>query len=114
MRDMMEANSMCTRMLAKSLYNTVPSFIVWRKWNGPDLTDICFPENFELKAVYKEDILGGLVVLSGEGLRSDSSWEDELYRPVSRGKKSVPISTVPYAFWGNRQPGEMTVWIREK
>ncbi|WP_179089898.1 glycoside hydrolase family 127 protein [Paenibacillus sp. FSL A5-0031] len=82
--------------------------------NGPDLTDICFPEDSELTAVYKEDVLGGIVVLNGEGLRSDFCWEDDLYRPVTRKKKSVPILAVPYAFWGNRKPGEMTVWIREK
>lgn len=83
--------------------------------NGPDLTDICLPENSEWIAAYREDVLGGIVVLSGEGLRSDDSWrEDELYRPVARQKKSVQVSAVPYAYWGNREPGEMTVWIREK
>ncbi|MFC4597608.1 glycoside hydrolase family 127 protein [Cohnella hongkongensis] len=82
--------------------------------NGPDLTDICFPAESEFAAAYREDVLGGVVVLSGEGLRSDPGWEDELYRPVARRKHSVPISAVPYAFWGNRKPGEMIVWIREK
>jgi len=82
--------------------------------NGPDLTDICLPVDSELIAAYRENVLGGIVVLSGEGLRSDLSWKDELYRPVTRKKKSVQISAVPYAFWGNRKPGEMTVWIREK
>jgi DUF1680 family protein len=82
--------------------------------NGSDLTDICLSEDSEFIAVNREDVLGGIVVLSGEGLRSDLSWEDELYRPVKRKKKSVPITAVPYAYWGNRTPGEMLVWIREK
>ncbi len=82
--------------------------------NGPDLTDICFPENSDFKAEYREDVLGGIVALTGEGQRSDLSWEDELYRPVTRKKKSVPVTAVPYAYWGNREPGEMTVWIRER
>jgi len=82
--------------------------------NGPDLTDICLPADSEIIALYREDILGGIVVLSGEGLRSDLSWKDELYRPVTRKKMSVPVSAVPYAFWGNRKPGEMLVWTREK
>lgn len=82
--------------------------------NGSELTDICLPVDSEFVATYREDILDGIVVLSGEGLRSDISWKDELYRPVIREEKSVKISAVPYAYLGNRKPGEMTVWIREK
>lgn len=82
--------------------------------NGPDLTDICLPVNAEFQASYRDDILGGIVVLSGQGLRSDPSWKDELYRPVIREERSVTITAVPYAYWGNREPGEMTVWIRSK
>ncbi|RUS43825.1 glycoside hydrolase family 127 protein [Cohnella sp. AR92] len=82
--------------------------------NGPELTDIRLPADSELSAAYREDVLGGIVVLSGEGLRSEPDWEGELYRPVMRKRTSVPISAVPYAYWGNRTPGEMAVWIREK
>ncbi|WEK53567.1 MAG: glycoside hydrolase family 127 protein [Candidatus Cohnella colombiensis] len=82
--------------------------------NGSDLTDISLPVDSEFIAEYREDVLDGIVVLSGGGQRSDLSWKDELYRPVKREKMSVPISAVPYAFWGNRKPGEMAVWIREK
>jgi len=82
--------------------------------NGSDLTDICLAEDAEFIPEFREDVLGGMVVLTGEGLRSDDSWKDELYRPVMRGKNSVRITAIPYAFWGNREPGEMTVWIREK
>ncbi|MDI4647934.1 glycoside hydrolase family 127 protein [Cohnella hashimotonis] len=83
--------------------------------NGADLTDISLAEDAELVAEYREDLLGGTVVLTGEGLRSEEhSWRGELYRPVNRQKNGVRITAVPYAYWGNRQPGEMTVWIREK
>lgn len=82
--------------------------------NGADLTDICLAEDAEFVPEFREDVLGGIVVLTGEGLRSDDSWNDELYRPVMRNKNSVRIAAIPYAYWGNREPGEMTVWIREK
>jgi DUF1680 family protein len=82
--------------------------------NGSDLTDICLPVNADFEVSYKDDILGGIVVLSGQGLRSDLSWKDELYRPVIREDRSVKVIAVPYAYWGNRKPGEMTVWIRSK
>ncbi|WP_438444169.1 glycoside hydrolase family 127 protein [Gorillibacterium sp. sgz5001074] len=81
--------------------------------NGPDLTDICLVEGSEFKPEYREDLLGGIVVLTGEGLRSEHTWANELYRPVIRSKTSVPVSAIPYALWGNRKPGEMTVWVRE-
>ncbi|WP_040949894.1 glycoside hydrolase family 127 protein, partial [Gorillibacterium massiliense] len=82
--------------------------------NGSELTDICLAEDSEFIPEYREDVLGGIVVLSGEGLRSDPSWKNDLYRPVKRNKISVPIVAIPYAFWGNRTTGEMMVWIREK
>ncbi|WP_338130531.1 hypothetical protein [Cohnella ginsengisoli] len=68
--------------------------------NGADLTDICLAQDAEFVPEYREDVLGGVVVLTGEGQRSDDSWRGELYRPVSRGKNSVRITAIPYAYWG--------------
>jgi DUF1680 family protein len=83
--------------------------------NGSDLTDISLAEASEFMPEYREDVLGGIVVLTGEGQRSDDrSWNGELYRPVLRSRMNVRITAIPYAYWGNREPGEMTVWVREK
>ena len=32
--------------------------------------------------------------------------------PVPKTPQSVPLTAVPYCLWGNREPGEMQVWIR--
>lgn len=82
--------------------------------NGADLTDIRLPVDTQIKAEYREDMLGGIVVLSGEGQRSDPSWNDQLYRKVRRENNNARLTAVPYAYWGNREAGEMTVWIREQ
>ena len=44
------------------------------------------------------------------------AWQGHLYRPGGTTRPAaVPaaITAVPYCLWANRQPGEMTVWIRE-
>ncbi len=58
---------------------------------------------------------GGLrdsVTVEAEGLRLQ--WSGGLYS--TRAPDSVPckLKFVPYCFWGNREPGEMTVWVTAK
>lgn len=83
--------------------------------NGDDLADLRLSETAELKAVYKKEILDGVVLIQSEGYRSDlTAWEGKLYGEAEGSKIKTEISAVPYAYWGNRQPGEMLVWIRNE
>jgi len=82
--------------------------------NGPHLHDIALPRDTMLRAEFDEDLLGGVVVISGEALRRDTSdWDSKLYQPAPSATKSVPFKAIPYYAWANRTPGEMLVWIRE-
>ncbi|MEW6048638.1 MAG: beta-L-arabinofuranosidase domain-containing protein [Bacillota bacterium] len=83
--------------------------------NGPNLPAIVLPRDSALEAHWEPDFLGGVVVVTGSGMRVDeSSWEGELYRPVGHTRaRPVDVTAVPYATWGNRKPGEMLVWLRE-
>ena len=75
-------------------------------------SDATFTENFQ------SEILGGTIVLetTGEKLidHCDPSEFGQLplYRTVRPGFAPVKLKFVPYYLWGNRQPGEMMVWIR--
>lgn len=41
-------------------------------------------------------------------------WSGELYREQPAATSMLlPTALVPYAFWGNRGPGEMSVWLPE-
>jgi DUF1680 family protein len=64
--------------------------------------DICLPPEAKLRAEWCPDLLGGIVVIRGQGRRQVGS-EDA----------SADLTAVPYAVWANRDVGEMDVWLRE-
>ncbi|OAS86597.1 MULTISPECIES: glycoside hydrolase family 127 protein [Metabacillus] len=83
--------------------------------NGKNLPSIFLPRDAELKAKFEEDLLEGIVIISGQAERiEEAGWEDKLYRPVDDHTRKVEIKAVPYYAWCNRQPGEMIVWVNEK
>ncbi|WP_019637069.1 glycoside hydrolase family 127 protein [Paenibacillus fonticola] len=84
--------------------------------NGADLTDIRLnlSSSSDFKAEYRDDLLGGVVIIRAEGERSDLRyWEGKLYDGFQPAYVTVPVVAVPYAHWGNRKPGEMLVWMRQ-
>lgn len=83
--------------------------------NGKNLWSIALTADTKLTAEFAANLFGGVVIIKGQALRADDSlWGDSLYRPLSDQTKTVSIQAVPYCFWGNRQPGEMVVWINRK
>ena len=36
-----------------------------------------------------------------------------LYRIVRPERKEAVVRMIPYCYWGNRETGEMQVWMRE-
>ena len=82
--------------------------------NGGRLWGLGLPPGAPLEARFDPDLLGGTGVIEGPALRrSDSGWADELYSSAAPADLPARIRAVPYRVWGNRGPGEMTVWIRE-
>ncbi len=82
--------------------------------NGPNLPALALPRQASLTAHDEPSLLGGVVVIDGEGTRlSTEGWPGQLYRPAPPQIEHVPIRAIPYYAWGNRAPGEMLVWIRE-
>jgi len=76
--------------------------------------DASRPRDATLKTEFDENLLGGVVVITGEARRRDmSGWEDKLYQPAWPSTRTVQFKAVPYYAWANRTPGEMLVWIRE-
>ena len=82
--------------------------------NGTNLPDIVLPTRSELNAEYDEKLLGGVVTINVDALKTDMTlWKENLYKPVEYNTKKIRIKAVPYYTWNNRKPGEMFVWIRE-
>jgi DUF1680 family protein len=64
--------------------------------NGGRVLDLVLPKAGELEAAFREDLLGGVVAVTGR---------------ARRGRGEVPFLAIPYFSWANRGPGEMVVWI---
>jgi DUF1680 family protein len=87
--------------------------------NGRPLSAIAIPRDAALVPRRDPEALNGVTFLEGPGyVTGTEGWNgDLLYRPVDAAaarldRKPVTVRAVPYALWGNREPGEMTVWIR--
>jgi uncharacterized protein len=82
--------------------------------NGEPLSSISLNETGEFTEVFKDSLLGGAVVVEGNGFRVDpSGWSGGLYSREKAPLESVKVTAVPYYLWGNRGSGEMKVWIPE-
>lgn len=84
--------------------------------NGAPLASLAVAADAKPTERYDADLLGGCVVIELDGTKVDSSaWPDDAvlpYAPYSPNAKPVRLTAVPYYLWGNREPGEMSVWIR--
>jgi DUF1680 family protein len=71
-----------------------------------------------VRASYAADILGGMIVLEGVGVRDVDPirWGEWLYRGMTPRKemsrKQIRWTAVPYFAWANRGEGWMRVWNR--
>ncbi|MBI2298186.1 MAG: glycoside hydrolase family 127 protein, partial [Armatimonadetes bacterium] len=60
------------------------------------------------------DLLGGVVVLEGDGAApAEGAWDGRLYQRAGDAVlRPVKIRAIPYYAWDNREAGPMTVWLR--
>lgn len=56
-------------------------------------------------------LLGGIVPLQGEGLRTAAM--EGLYAYERPARTPATLTAVPYYTWGNRGEGSMRVWLPE-
>ena len=66
---------------------------------GVDLARLALPQESELHAKHRPDLLGGVTVIEGQALAGD--------------QKPAKLTAVPYYAWANRDKGAMTVWIAQ-
>ena len=83
--------------------------------NGGNLPALALPRGASLSAEYDPGLLDGTTVIAFEGLRTaEQAWGDDLYACREPQEQAVRGVAVPYHLWGNRGPGEMLVWMRER
>jgi uncharacterized protein len=75
------------------------------------LSALFLPQNAELRAHLRADLLGRVVVVVGLAATApELEWSKVLYQPVP-AFTPVEITAIPYYAWDNRKPGPMKVWL---
>lgn len=81
--------------------------------NGENLAALVIDPAKPLAESWDGDLLGGTVTVTAEGFRLQREGSGPgLYCGVPPDRKPCTLHFVPYCFWGNREPGEMAVWVR--
>ncbi|QHW33491.1 glycoside hydrolase family 127 protein [Paenibacillus rhizovicinus] len=85
--------------------------------NGQPLASLSIARDAELQVRFDAELLGGTVVIEADGYADDAAaWQEDAppYRPMAQqpASRAVRLRAVPYYLWGNRETGEMTVWLR--
>jgi len=83
---------------------------------GVDLDEILLPSDIIFTTAFHPELLNGVVTIQAQGIAQpgDGNWEGRLYRPVASLHKdqTIEMTAVPYYAWGNRDAGQMQVWIQ--
>jgi DUF1680 family protein len=83
--------------------------------DNPDgcLDSLVLPPGTRLGSVHRDDLFGGIVAITAEGLVGQTDWGRGLYSPRTGDGKPATVTAIPYYLWGNREPGKMLVWVPE-
>lgn len=81
--------------------------------NGNHLSGLIIDRNAPLTETFDPQILGGTMTIATQGWRMDlAEFGPNLYRDRPPQYTPCQLTFVPYCYWGNREPGEMAVWVR--
>lgn len=73
--------------------------------------DFYLPASAELKPERDSKVLGGVVLLKGQGeVETPKVRTHPLYQPMNPPHR-VPVTAIPYYAWDNRTPSRMKVWL---
>jgi hypothetical protein len=62
---------------------------------------------------FEESLLGGVATISASAKKIVRDAGESLYSTNPGTLIATTVKAVPYALWGNRERGEMLVWINE-
>lgn len=79
--------------------------------NGAGLNRLTLPRDAALTATWRPDLLGGVTVITADGMRDLD--RGDLYAGTPPTTEAARLTFVPYYAWNNRGDGEMAVWVRE-
>jgi DUF1680 family protein len=81
--------------------------------NSSGLNAVVLPRDAELNSDFEESLLGGVATISASAKKIVRDAGESLYSANPGTLTATTVKAVPYALWGNREQGEMLVWINE-
>jgi DUF1680 family protein len=73
-----------------------------------EVDKIALPGNAEFQVTHQPNLLGGVSVVTTQGLCQEIAETNEGWRA---GRSPVALTFIPYYAWDNRAPGKMAVWL---
>ena len=108
------ANPNIRGMPARPRFSAGRWYTAWSVDHGAPVSSLSLAGYPKLHSRFDADLLGGAVVIEGEGwLEESDDWGDELYRSSPKKRLPASLKAIPYYLWGNRGENEMAVWVRE-
>ena len=84
--------------------------------NGPLLSDLMVDTGTPLETMERNDVsgFGSYPAFSAAATRSsrEAAGEKRLYFPLVNRRRQVSMTLIPYCLWGERENGEMAVWLQ--
>ncbi len=76
--------------------------------NEADVLSLALPDSSDLTTEFREDLLRGLTVITGEAYAQPAE------TPESAKASPTRFTAIPYYAWAHRGIGEMAVWLKRK
>ncbi len=81
--------------------------------NDAPVHRIALRRSDRIDAQFEPELLGGVAMLTASGVAIGTPAGGALYATDPPRMQRASLRAIPYAFWCNRDRGEMNVWIRE-
>ena len=78
----------------------------WPEINDGDVLDLLIKKDASVTTEFEPSLLGGTQVIKTTGVRSGKTPDGK-----AAMTSEEPVKLIPYAFWNNRGPGQMRVWL---
>ena len=118
--ELLVANPMATETRDSVTVKRGPIVYCFEAIDNPEIdvreASLVLPEEGlpEFEEEYRDDLLGGVVVLKARGAVPDGEW-GELYRTLDTagsGHREITLTGIPYLAWDNRGANAMTIWLQ--
>lgn len=81
--------------------------------NGADLSALWLDPETPLQERFDQALWGDTTVVTAQGSRLEGTgFAGKLYSSAKPVSQPTTLRFVPYCHWGNREPGEMAVWVK--